>query len=373
MQDPGGLLAALRQARARGETLLAVHYACESFTAVKDRPLAVACLAVTEVDQGGEIAFSVKDVPQTITDPNERELDTLNRFYAYLGEHSDARLIHWNMHTATFGFDAIAQRYRFLAEMAPPYQPSADHLVDLDGLIAELHGNDYARHPKLRNLGALNGRSGRAAVWGADEARKFADGDLGAVTASVAEKTRLIAELAERLTEGTLKTQSSVGTVAFAGSRLDAVEGVLAIGERFRDVERQLLRRHQGRETLRVNDEYDAQDLVHALLKVFFDNVVAESVAPTYAGGSTRIDFVLPQYRLAIELKMTRSSHSDRKIGDELIQDRDRYAQDTNIDHLLCLVFDFEGILANPRGLEQDLSRETSVEGLAVNVRIYDR
>jgi hypothetical protein len=36
-------------------------------------------------------------------------------------------------------------------------------------------------------------------------------------------------------------------------------------------------------------------------------------------------------------------------------------------------VFDYEGILAGPRGLEADLARETTVEGLAVKVKIFDR
>ena len=219
----------------------------------------------------------------------------------------------------------------------------------------------------------MNGRSWRAARFGLDEVQWLEDGNLGAVSASVAEKTRAIADLFVRLTDGTLKTQTSVGTVPFAAGRLDAVEAVLAIGQRFRDVERQLSRRHSGRQTLRVTDEYDAQDLVHALLRLFFDNVVAESVTPSYAGGSGRIDFVLPQYRLGVELKMTRAGMNDRAVGDQLIEDRDRYKADPKIDHLLCLVFDFEGLLTNPRGLEQDLSRESSVEGLAVTVKILDR
>jgi REase_DpnII-MboI len=64
---------------------------------------------------------------------------------------------------------------------------------------------------------------------------------------------------------------------------------------------------------------------------------------------------------------------SDRDLADELIIDRDRYHADGRVNHLICLVFDYEGRLANPRGLEKDLERASSAEGLAVTVRIYDR
>ena len=148
---------------------------------------------------------------------------------------------------------------------------------------------------------------------------------------------------------------------------------MLGIGHQFRDVARQLLQRHSSRKTLRVDDEYDAQDVVHALLRLFFDNVVEELVTPFYAGGSTRIDVVLPRYRLGVELKITRPGLRDHPVAGQLIEERDRYEAEPNIVHLLCLAFDVEGVLADPRGLEQDLSCTTSLEGLAVTVKIFSR
>jgi hypothetical protein len=106
---------------------------------------------------------------------------------------------------------------------------------------------------------------------------------------------------------------------------------------------------------------------------LFFDDIREESWTPEYAGGSSRIDFVLRDFRLAIETKKTRPSLTDKKLGDELIIDRDRYAKHPDVRHLVCLVFDHSGILANPRGVEVDLSRESSGEGIAVTVKIVDR
>ena len=108
-------------------------------------------------------------------------------------------------------------------------------------------------------------------------------------------------------------------------------------------------------------------------MKIFFDDVRDEVWTPEYAGGASRIDFVLREYGLAIELKNARSSMTDKQLGDQLIIDRDRYKADASVSHLVCLVFDHDGYLRNPRGLERDLNCKVSAEGLAVSVQIYDR
>ena len=72
-------------------------------------------------------------------------------------------------------------------------------------------------------------------------------------------------------------------------------------------VVQQLQRRHSGRLTLEVNDEYDVQDFLHALLRIFFDDVRPEEHTPSYAGKSSRIDFLLPEESIALECKMAKS------------------------------------------------------------------
>ena len=161
--------------------------------------------------------------------------------------------------------------------------------------------------------------------------------------------------------------------LAFADEHLDAVKVVLALGERFLYIERELARRHSGRPTITVGDEYDAQDLLRFMLAIFFDDIRPEDVAPSVAGAASRVDFVLPDFELAIELKFVRPNLDAKKLGEELIVDRERYKTRKDVRHLLCLVFDHKGALRNPRGLEKDLSRDASLDDFAVSVRIYDR
>ena len=63
--------------------------------------------------------------------------------------------------------------------------------------------------------------------------------------------------------------------------------------QRFHQVVRQLKHRHDDRETLVIRDEYDVQDLLHALLRTLFDDVRPEEHTPSYAGASSRMDFLL--------------------------------------------------------------------------------
>lgn len=135
-------------------------------------------------------------------------------------------------------------------------------------------------------------------------------------------------------------------------------EGLLnLLFERFHMVARQIRRRHDGRDTLMINDEYDVQDMLHALLKLHFDDVRPEEWTPSYAGGANRMDFLLKDEEIAIEIKMTRSGLKDKELGDQLIIDIAKYQNHPNCKCLYCFVYDPDDIIRNPRGIEKDLEK----------------
>jgi hypothetical protein len=277
------------------------------------------------------------------------------------------------MNRSSYGFVAIEERYRYLFQADPPASFPQDRLYDLDSILGVRFGDDFVKHPKLRTLCTMNGFYMPFFKPGIEESKAIAAGDYGLIERSTAEKAHLIALLLLRFASGQLRTQNSVGAVPFADAYLDAVEVVLTLGQRFLYVERELRHRRENRPTLNVKDEYDAQDLIRSLLALFFDDVRPEDVAPAFAGASSRVDFVLPDFELAVELKYTRTMLDDKELGEELLVDRERYATRQGVRHLVCLVFDHDGRLRNPRGLENDLSRETTNEAIAVTVKILDR
>lgn len=72
---------------------------------------------------------------------------------------------------------------------------------------------------------------------------------------------------------------------------------------RFYKIARQLRNRHDNRQTLSIEDEYDVQDLLHALLHLYFDDIRPEEWTPSYAGKSARVDFLLKNEKTVIEVK----------------------------------------------------------------------
>jgi hypothetical protein len=133
----------------------------------------------------------------------------------------------------------------------------------------------------------------------------------------------------------------------------------------------QLRERHGGRSTLDINDEYDLQDLLHALLCLQFDDVRPEEWTPSYAGKGARVDFLLKPEQIVIEVKKTRQGLAVKEIGDQLIVDIARYSQLPDCKTLLCMVYDPENRIANPGGLQADLSG--SKEGIQVEVIIVPK
>lgn len=128
---------------------------------------------------------------------------------------------------------------------------------------------------------------------------------------------------------------------------------------RFHQVATQLRVRHDSRDTLDVHDEYDVQDLFHSLLQLHFEDIRPEEWAPSNAGKSTRMDFLLKQERIVVEIKKTRKGLDAKTVGSELIEDIHRYQSHPECDALICFVYDPDGRITNPRGLENDLRKST--------------
>lgn len=118
-----------------------------------------------------------------------------------------------------------------------------------------------------------------------------------------------------------------------------------------------LQRRQRGRDAFVINDEYDVQDLLHAILKLHFDDVRPEEYTPSYGGNASRVDFYLPLERIVVEAKMTRATLGQREVTDELIIDAARYAEMEGVDTLICLVYDPDRRCSNPQTIENDLER----------------
>ncbi len=147
---------------------------------------------------------------------------------------------------------------------------------------------------------------------------------------------------------------------------IDKSECISRIFTHFRKIAIELSHRHDGREPLRIKDEYDVQDLLRALLSLYFDDVRPEEWTPSYAGSSLRIDFLIPEIEAVIEVKKTRPTMTDKTLSEELIVDIEKYQAHPTCKKIYCFVYDPDNMLRYPAAIKNDL--EQKHEGL---VRVF--
>jgi len=141
--------------------------------------------------------------------------------------------------------------------------------------------------------------------------------------------------------------------IIFTQEEAEAI--VIRLFKRFHQVATTLLQRHNNRPSLKIGDEYDVQDLLEALLRIYFDDVRPEEPTESYAGARTFIDFLLIRQRIGIEVK--HGDRGNRSVREEINSDKINYQQHTSCKKLLCLVYDPNHRIKNPEGFENDLSK----------------
>jgi len=74
------------------------------------------------------------------------------------------------------------------------------------------------------------------------------------------------------------------------------------------------------------------------------------------------MDFLLKDEKIVIETKKTRANLRDKEIGEQLIVDIAKYKVHPDCKTLTCFVYDTDGLIANPSGLEKDLGQLSTAE-----------
>lgn len=161
------------------------------------------------------------------------------------------------------------------------------------------------------------------------------------------------------LVKASIKKVERVSSAAYeqiSASQTD-LEKVLYMLRRFHRLARQLKVRRGQRTPFEIQDEYDVQDLLRSILFLHFDDVRDEEYTPSYAGGASRIDFLLKASGILIEVKKTRNGLADKEVGEQLIIDVTKYAVHPDIKFLICFVYDPEEKIKNSSGLIGDLEK----------------
>ncbi len=130
--------------------------------------------------------------------------------------------------------------------------------------------------------------------------------------------------------------------------------------------------RQGGRAPYIVENEQDLRDLMYVLLKPILPDATLEDPTPKLAGGSKRIDIVVPTIKTVVELKYVRNRGHATRVADELRTDIESYHSHPTCSRLLCVVWDSARLLPDPAALMRDLSgsRRKEASAFVVDVRV---
>lgn len=95
----------------------------------------------------------------------------------------------------------------------------------------------------------------------------------------------------------------------------DALRWFEKFSTKFRTMSKLLERRRKGKPSFEVQDEYDFQDLLQCFLSIEFNDVRTEEWTPQYAGGNAKMDFLLPEFRVAIETKFVTDTRDTKRTN----------------------------------------------------------
>jgi len=146
-----------------------------------------------------------------------------------------------------------------------------------------------------------------------------------------------IGEDLEDLVCGGVPSRYEYLSETYTGDRRFILTEILEI---FPTVARHLANRGGNRPAYTLDEEQDVRDLLYTIIKSIFPDAKIEEYTRIHAGGSKRIDIVIPVISTLIEVKYVRSSSHAKKIADELRIDFESYHVHPHCKKLIAYVWD---------------------------------
>lgn len=204
--------------RADSKNAFVIHYSCESFYDTPDnRTARVTSIAIRNLYSAQTRSFSIhkvaeqkkipaKEIPQHY---DQLEHEMLEEYFDFIRSNSGRTYIHWNMRDNNYGFAAIEHRFKVLG--GNPVVIDEAYKFDLARATFSIYGSRYVNHGKegrLLGICRVNRITDKDAMTGNEEAVAFPAEDYIKLHLSTLRKVDMMANIFERVEEGTLKTQS---------------------------------------------------------------------------------------------------------------------------------------------------------------------
>lgn len=130
------------------------------------------------------------------------------------------------------------------------------------------------------------------------------------------------------------------------------------------------LARRKGHDSFQINDEYDVQDILYVMLKPLFPTLTDEEPTPKVGAKYNKIDLILREHGLMIEVKMIKASDTDeKKFIEQLKNDIQSYYRYSYLRELLVIVYDPQN---KTRDLQNfyELNGTQEIQGVRFEVQV---
>ena len=138
----------------------------------------------------------------------------------------------------------------------------------------------------------------------------------------------------------------------YAGDRRFLLKEILAM---FSEAVIFLDTREGGRPAYKVEKEQDVRDLLYSIVKCVFPDAKLEEFTLKHAGGTKRIDIVIPLLSIVIEIKFVRDAQHAKRVADELKIDFESYHVHPHCKSLIAYVWDGQNLVPDRANFIKDL------------------
>lgn len=195
----------------------------------------ITSIAINHYATGQSVSFSTHSIAEELHFSREQvnenfdaiELELLTQFYSFISTRGDKYWVHWNMRNLTYGFEHLDHRYRALGGKITS-TINVEKRLNLNDIIVDRYGYNYAKHPKLITLMEMNGGKHRDFLTGAEEVQAFENKEFIRMHRSTLSKVGFFSRVIDKLIKGRLKTSSK--GVGIALDRLFESRWAKAVG-----------------------------------------------------------------------------------------------------------------------------------------------
>lgn len=206
----------IKSAKNNPENFYLIHYSCQNLNDDNEKlSPRITSIAINHYATGQSISFSTHSIAEELRIPRDQvlsnfdevELELLKQFYAFVRDRRDKYWVHWNMRNLTYGFEHLEHRYRALGG-TDACVIGVERRLNLNDLVADRYGSDYAKHPKMLSLMELNGGKHRDFLSGQEEVTAFENKEFLRMHTSTLSKIGFFSSVMRKLINGRLKTES---------------------------------------------------------------------------------------------------------------------------------------------------------------------